>query len=1103
MGLVEDVIIWQKLTGGLVVIENPRTSDIWQKSSLRRWVNDDTMAMAQVDLCMYGMESSTGQPMRKGLSLLTNSKAFADDISLRCHGGHEHQVVQGKETALSAVYPDAFARAVAKSYNTWKRSIEGNIVMAPPVSSFSKKTFHNFPAEDGVMVPVPEEESKDDEQVAIRPLPDLQGASAISFKGKVSPTVAGVLRRVHQNLGHPPMREMIRHLRIGGASEAVIRAAEQMVCRTCENSSRAKPHKVETPAVALDFNEVIACDIIWIDTAESQNWPALNIVDVASTYQVVVPLKSTGAEEVGQALCSGWFRWAGCPKYVLVDLDSAFKGDFLDLMGQRSIIVRSAAGQAHWQNGIAERHGETWKLIWAKLVEDHLVLDYEMDEATSAVSDSKNQLRNRSGFSPRQWVFGSNPRALGDPFDEPNNLSTMDATSTDDRFARLQALRTGAKAAFFQVQTKSAFQRAVAHQTRTQPTEFQAGDLVYFYREVRQGKSKKPSAFWSGPATVIGREGQNYWLARGGRCFLCAPEHLRMARHEEVSEALRLKMAMKDVRRLLEDDKDEYMEIDESYVPEPEVGEMEMEVDHQQEGGRQNPKSTPALDMVASREAAIRSAVKRNQLLDDVPQQFKKARQDGDQQVFMMKRCISTKGKEKQLEKELPWGLIPPDERHLYKAAEEKQWLEHVDFGAVRALSVEESQEVLKTVPADRILNSRFAYRDKNYTKRKGDDKIPPKPKARLCVAGQWDPDLGVKDMATDAPTVCRQSVILALQLSLARSWKVSVGDIRAAFLNGIPAPRRLFFRQPKSGMPTLAPGQIIEVLKGVFGLSTSPKLWWTKLSTDLLKMTFTQDGATLSVKQNPIDPCIFMLIDDTQTSGVCGLLLTHVDDIMLLCDPAWEDNIHAVLKCQFPIEEWEKSDFEYVGCEFKCREDTIDITQLNYASNRVDKVTILPQQKDEDLATREQVEENRTSIGSLSWLAKQTRPDLQFDVSQSQKKQSNPTVADLKFTNKIVDVATKYKDYGLSLKKIPESEIAIIAFHDAAWGNTSLDDHDAQDQAWTGNHQVASQLGSLVVAADRKCLRNSPGSFSLLVRPWRAVMQLSVDFFSEDSLFP
>ena len=38
-----------------------------------------------------------------------------------------------------------------------------------------------------------------------------------------------------------------------------------------------------------------------------------------------------------------------------------------------------------------------------------------------------------------------------------------------------------------------------------------------------------------GPAAVIGQEGQNYWLARTGRCILPALVYLRTAEYEEGS----------------------------------------------------------------------------------------------------------------------------------------------------------------------------------------------------------------------------------------------------------------------------------------------------------------------------------------------------------------------------------------------------------------------------------------------------------------------------------------------------------------------------------------------------------------------------------------
>ena len=140
----------------------------------------------------------------------------------------------------------------------------------------------------------------------------------------------------------------------------------------------------------------MAADIIWIDAADAKNKPALNIVDMASTYQVVIPLPGIKSEDVSQAFSTGWIQWAGIPKQILVDLDSAFKDRFLNVMDEKCIIVRAAAGQAHWQNGVCERHGGAWKEIWAKLVEEQLVLEEEIAEASAAVSDAKNQLRNRS-----------------------------------------------------------------------------------------------------------------------------------------------------------------------------------------------------------------------------------------------------------------------------------------------------------------------------------------------------------------------------------------------------------------------------------------------------------------------------------------------------------------------------------------------------------------------------------------------------------------------------------------------------------------------------------------------------------------------------------
>ena len=792
----------------------------------------------------------------------------------------------------------------------------------------------------------------------------------------------------------------MKHLRLGGANEAMVRAAEQLVCRTCNRSTKAKPPRVAKPVVALDFGEVVAIDVIWLEAADSSgaDIPALNMVDVATTYQVVYPLEGGRSEDAAKAFMAGWVHWAGPPRFLIGDLDSAFKDQFLERLDQMAVRIRCAAGQAHWQNSVAERQGESWKAIWKKHVEANLIMKDEAAETMVAINAAKNGLRNRSGYSPRQWVFGSNQRLPGDPFDAPEEDGLRDLTTVDSKFARSQVLRMGARLAFSQVQAADTLRRAATHKPRVEGLPFEPGSLVYVFRNIRPGRGKKPAPMWIGPATVLGREGSNYWTSRGGRCMLVAAEHLRPAEHEEISEFVRLKVAMKEIA--------DYVKAEEAGFPEDTMG-----TDGWNDAGAPGPPTggpgdiemeavaepDPRIEAAEEQEERIAVASRRRNLLDDVPHVLKKPKVN-----YMTVHRKSEKGQAKQLEKELPWGQIPPAERHLYVEAERTQWSEHLDFGAVRPLTLEESDWVCKHEDPSRILSARFAYRDKRHAQRKVDPTIAPKPKARLCVAGQNDPDLGVVDLTTEAPTANRHSVLLALQLGLARGWRVSVGDVRAAFLNGVPAPRKLFFRQPKRGIPGLAPGQLVEIIKGVFGLSTSPKLWWLKLSSDLKSMQIQGEDEGIHVKQNSIDPCVFMLVGD-QSAKVRGLLLTHVDDLLLLTEEGLRGKTQARLKELFPVDDWEDDNFSYVGCEYACSADEVEIKQKSYCESRVDKVTLGEITGDDSPASAEQMEENRTAIGSVSWLAKMTRPDLQFQVSQAQRKQNKPTVKDLKETNKLV----------------------------------------------------------------------------------------------------
>ena len=287
-------------------------------------------------------------------------------------------------------------------------------------------------------------------------------------------------------------------------------------------------------------------------------------------------------------------------------------------------------------------------------------------------------------------------------------------------------------------------------------------------------------------------------------------------------------------------------------------------------------------------------------------------------------------------------------------------------------------------------------------------------------------------------------------------------------------SPQAVVLPPTQARNSVLAAGQLVEVVKGVFGLSTSPKLWWLKLSGDLKAMEVEVAGDEgLRVEQHYIDPFVFLLMG--RHSGlVRGLVLTHVDDLMLTVEPGLREAVQTRLRGLFPIDDWEDDEFDYVGCHYRCTPEAIYIDQQAYCSGRVDKVTILPGQADEAEASREQVEENRTS--SLSWLAKQTRPDLQFGVAQAQHRQNRPLVRDLKFTNKMVDAALNNEGKGLVLKKVEEKHMCFLGFHDAAWANVDYSGESLGGEEWLGDHTLSSQLATLILICDRRCLSGQTG---------------------------
>ena len=140
------------------------------------------------------------------------------------------------------------------------------------------------------------------------------------------------------------------------------------------------------------------------------------------------------------------------------------------------------------------------------------------------------------------------------------------------------------------------------------------------------------------------------------------------------------------------------------------------------------------------------------------------------------------------------------------------------------------------------------------------------KPKARLIIKGYQDPDLLL--LRRDSPTLSTQNRNLVLSLAAAHKWRVYVGDIKTAFLNGDPTEyERKIYADPPEEVRKMLGMRPKEIFRIVYGLLHAPREWANKLGKELQKQGWIC---------SKLEPCVWRLFDDQ--GKLCGLIGVQVD---------------------------------------------------------------------------------------------------------------------------------------------------------------------------------------------------------------------------------
>ena len=337
------------------------------------------------------------------------------------------------------------------------------------------------------------------------------------------------------------------------------------------------------------------------------------------------------------------------------------------------------------------------------------------------------------------------------------------------------------------------------------------------------------------------------------------------------------------------------------------------------------------------------------------------------------------------------------------------------------------SRHVEENIDPARILAARVCYRDKHAAT----PWLEIKPKARIVCRGDADPDL--LELRRDAPTLTRLGLMLILQLAASGvGWFIVCADITGAFLQGDQslAKRKepLFIRQPREGLPGLLPGQLLLVVRGIFGLANSPRLFWRFLRDSLNKLGFVQ---------STLDKALFIYYEDHKPILVLG---AHVDDLVCAGCPKRADRVLQKVRDTFDFGDWhdsrQESKLVYGGKEISVLEDgTVTLSQEAFI--RALTLTPVPKwrtlMKDASLTAAE-ITELKSGGGCLHWLIGQTRPDLAAGTSLNMS--GSPSVTNLLEINKLLKEAMKSQDWKLRFVPIDLQRARIVAFSDASWAN-------------------------------------------------------------------
>ena len=313
----------------------------------------------------------------------------------------------------------------------------------------------------------------------------------------------------------------------------------------------------------------------------------------------------------------------------------------------------------------------------------------------------------------------------------------------------------------------------------------------------------------------------------------------------------------------------------------------------------------------------------------------------------------------------------------------------------------------LTKLPAGRIaIKSKWVFKVKHAA-----NGSAPRYKARLVAKG-FSQRPGIDFEETYAPVIKHNTLRVILALTAAQDLELSQLDVKTAFLYG-ELDEEIYLQQPEGFVAAGKEDHVCKLHKSLYGLKQASRVW-NRHFDGFLKL--------FGLKQSKADSCLYMCHNRNEFA----YMAIWVDDGLICSNSALlTSKIVEYLSNHFDMRHGPADNFVGLSIHRARQERTLFMSQPDYTKRVLQRFHMtdchpvkLPAEPGSHLG--ECAAENpirvpyREAIGSLTYLATVSRPDMSFSVGQASRYCEEPKVQHWTAVKKILAYVKGTAQHGI-----------------------------------------------------------------------------------------